>query len=84
MRLLEKEQTNEERYQYFLEREREKRGKIIGWFSAQLFTAWARITEEELGIPLEPGEIRGELKSEQIPPKAQILKEKSRVKKITH
>lgn len=65
MRFLEREQSDEERYQRFLARETQTRGKVMGWLMATLLTAWARITEDELGTPLEPGETWVELESEQ-------------------
>ncbi len=64
MRFLEREQSDEKRYQHFLARETQTRGKVVGWLTANLLTAWARITEDELGVPLEPGEMRVELESE--------------------
>lgn len=56
---LERGQTDEERYQAFLDQEKkEGRGKISSYLRANLRTAWARITENEFGEPLEPGEPR--------------------------
>ena len=57
MRSLEIGQTDEERYKYFLWREQGKRGRLVGWLVANWLGAWARITENELGVPLEPGDL---------------------------
>lgn len=65
-RYLEPGQTDKERYQHFLAREQAKRGRLLGWFWANMLTAWARITENELGEPLEPGEPRNIRRIEEI------------------
>jgi len=65
VRFLERGQSDEERLKFFREREKTKRGRILGEVVAQLEVAWARITEKELDTPLEPGDIRGELAGDQ-------------------